>query len=177
MRVITAPKMYISEPSDVRCFLAGGITKCHDWQSKVISYLKDMESNGVNLDKLVIFNPRRDNFPIDNPNAAENQITWEFDHLSHAHIFSMYFCKSESDQPICMYELGRNIVEIQNDYGSTWRDRIIISVESGYSRSNDVVVQTKLATNGLVPVDTNSNPKNHAAAIIYAYRKRLIIDE
>ena len=100
MRVITAPEQYERCAGDVTCFLAGGITKCHPWQDKVIEALKK-----VNPEHLVVFNPRRENFPIDDPSAAEEQIKWEFEHLEKVQIFSMYFCQSPSDQPICMYEL------------------------------------------------------------------------
>ena len=33
------------------------------------------------LDDLVVFNPKRENFPIDDPNAAYEQIAWEFSWL------------------------------------------------------------------------------------------------
>ena len=100
MKVITAledvegPRPYV--------FLAGGITNCPEWQVEVIDKLKDFS-------KGTLLNPRRKNFPINDPNASREQIEWEFNAISNCDIFSMWFCKGESDQPICMYELGRNL--------------------------------------------------------------------
>ena len=70
MRVVTAPDKANLQPYEICCFLAGGITGCKDWQSKVIKKLEsyDKINNGL-LDKLVVFNPRRDVFP-DEPAAA-----------------------------------------------------------------------------------------------------------
>ena len=149
MKVITAPEEYDCKDKDVICFLAGGITNCSDWQQEVIKELKNMENGGAYMDNLVIINPRRESFPIDDPNAAEEQIEWEFKWLQRANIFSMYFCTGESDQPICMYELGRNIVMMQWKFDATWKNRIVISIEDGYKRQQDVNIQTKLAIPGL----------------------------
>ena len=80
-------------------------------------------------------------------------------------IFSMYFCDSESVQPICMYELGRNIIRIQNRFPSDWEKRIVISVEDGYRRKADVLIQTELATLNKVFVDANASPDLHAQYI------------
>lgn len=74
MRVITAPEPLNIKDDDVVVFLAGGITNCPNWQWNVIKLLKDAVNDYPNL---VILNPRRDNFPIDDPNASEEQITWD----------------------------------------------------------------------------------------------------
>ena len=169
MKVITAPEEYDRKDKDVICFLAGGITNCADWQQEVIKELKDMESGGTYMDNLVIINPRRENFPIDDPNAAVEQIEWEFKWLQRANIFSMYFAAGESDQPICMYELGRNIIGMQWQYDDTWEDRIIISVEDGYKRQQDVNIQTRLATGKSHLVINHANPRHHAEAILITY--------
>ena len=47
-------------------FLAGGITGCVDWQKEIASRLRDLP--------LVLLNPRRANFPINDPSAASQQI-------------------------------------------------------------------------------------------------------
>ena len=168
MRVITAPEKYEYHLGDVKCFLAGGITNCPDWQSKVIKYVQQMDKE-MDLRRLVLFNPRQKNFPINNPNAAEEQIKWEFDRLDNCSIFTMYFCNSDSDQPICMYELGRNIVCIQHEYENDWESRIIISVEDGYKRQKDVQVQVNLATHNNLIIMNGATPEQHAKAIIAAY--------
>ena len=115
MRIITAPEPLDINDDDVVVFLAGGITNCPNWQKEVIELLQRAVSRYSNL---VILNPRRDNFPIDDLNAAEEQITWEFNALERCTVFSMYFSDGDSDQPICMYELGRNIVRMQMKYPS-----------------------------------------------------------
>lgn len=140
MRVITAPEKYVLEDGEVSVFLAGGITNCPNWQKDIIERLEYL-----NTEKLVVLNPRRENFPINDPLASYQQIEWEFKALENADIFSMYFSGGESVQPICMYELGRNLVKMQVRKPIDWKDRIVISVEDGYKRKQDVIIQTELA--------------------------------
>lgn len=142
-------------------FLAGGITKCEDWQSEVI---KRLEPHGI-----TVFNPRRKRFDISDATEELRQITWEFRKLEEMDIFSMYFCNSESVQPICMYELGRYICRMQERFPNDWKDRIVISVEKGYSRAGDVFVQTNLA--GVTNVYANASPGKHADRILQALDK------
>lgn len=118
---------------NVKLFLAGGITNCPDWQRGVIKRLKDFKN-------LTIYNPRRKNFPIDNLNAAEQQITWEYNHLRDADIISFWFSRG-SLNPIVLYELGR--------WGNSMDRRIVIGMDSEYERKQDVVVQTRLSKPGL----------------------------
>lgn len=193
MRIITAPEAIEKKDNEKYVFLAGGITNCPDWQKDVIEYLESLTSESEylenltfaesdNLDNLVVLNPRRENFPINDPSAANKQIEWEFDALEKADIFSMYFCSGKSDQPICMYELGRNILRMQMKYPSDWEHRIIISVEEGYSRKTDVLIQTKLATDNKIKVNTitlyqllnkphaeQQIKENHAERIVSSY--------
>jgi hypothetical protein len=176
MKVITAPEKYIMQENEISVFLAGGITNCPDWQSNIIKELEERFDSSI-YDDLVIFNPRRENFPIDKPSAAFEQIEWEFDNLSRMDIFSMYFCKGESDQPICMYELGRYISEMQKRFPIDWEERIIISVEKGYKRAKDVIVQTGLACGGKNHFINDAQPADdmvryyHETGIIGAYRR------
>ena len=171
MKVITAPEEYHPRPDDVTCFLAGGITNCYEWQKEVIKTLQGYDKNGIEVDHLVIFNPRREVFDISNPRPTEEQIEWEFYALEQCDIFSMYFCESEkSVLPICLYELGRNLVRMQQRHPMSWRDRLVISVEDGYSRKNDVFIQTKLAVDkDLVSIGSNVTPQSHAKNIMMAY--------
>lgn len=102
--VVTAPEKIEFPVGSIRIFLAGGIQKCREWQKELIDMFKHL-----NIDTdIYLINPRRDNFPIDDPNAAEEQITWEFDMLKECDFFTMFFDNSDSDQPICFYELGMN---------------------------------------------------------------------
>lgn len=169
MKIITAPEMY-KDNSNITCFLAGGITNCPNWQNEVIKNIQEYSSYmNIDLKYLDIYNPRRVNFPIDNPNAAQEQIEWEFKYLEECDIFSMYFCNAPSDQPICMYELGRNISEIKNEYMGTWEHRIIVSIEKGYKREQDVLIQTRLATNDIIKPLSFASPISHALAIVNNY--------
>lgn len=154
MRVITAPELYARQDGDIFCFLAGGITNCPDWQKEVIKHLE-----GYGINNLVLFNPRREDFPIHDKSASCAQIYWEYRFLQQMDIFSMYFCNGESDQPICMYELGRNLVRFVDR-----ADRVVISVEDGYKRAGDVVIQSSLAL-GCNTVHLHATPEEHARLI------------
>ena len=185
MRVITAPEEYKIQDDEVTVFLAGGICGCENWQYDVIQKLKEIDDKErregrEGLDKLVLFNPRRENFPIGDRLESWNQIKWEFNALERCNIFSMYFCSGDSDQPICMYELGRNIVRMQQRYATDWYGRIIVSVEDGYKRKDDVVTQLSLAVGrkyeelGLV-VKSSEDKKflreNHVREIVEKYKR------
>ena len=159
-QIITAPS--IENAKFISVFLAGGITNCENWQKEII---KELE-----FEDITIFNPRQKNFDINDKSASVKQITWEFERLEQMDIFSMYFCNSSSDQPICMYELGRNIIRMQNRFPNNWQDRIIISIESGYKRSQDVIVQTALCAPCLF-VDNNVTPQAHAHYVKQKLRK------
>jgi len=125
--VIEAPKKYFSKDL-TSLFLAGGITNCPDWQSELIKYLKNEED-------LVIYNPRRANFPIHDPNAAKEQISWEYDYLKKCDMISFWFSKG-SLNPIVLYELGR--------HGNSQNKLIFIGMDKEYERKQDVIIQTKL---------------------------------
>ena len=84
---------------------------------------------------------------------AIKQIEWEFDMLERCYLFSLYFAGGESVQPICMYELGRYIERMKQRFPNTWKKRIVITCDSSYKRLADVLVQTRLATNGEVTVN------------------------
>ena len=143
MKLYTAVET-IPQNMDVSVFLAGGITNCPNWQKEVIEGLSDTD--------LIVFNPRRENFPIHDPNASDEQIRWEFDALESASIFSMYFADADSDQPICMYELGRNLMKMQMRFPYDWQKRIVITADPKYRRYKDVVIQTGLATKGKIAI-------------------------
>lgn len=173
MKVVTAIEDYELSRDEISVFLAGGITNCQEWQDKIISLLKDE----IDTDKLVVFNPRRKNFPIGDPSASYKQIDWEYRQLERMDIFSMYFAGGESDQPICMYELGRNIIRMQNRFPIDWSNRIVVSVESDYKRKQDVLIQTDLATGHRVYVNTQISKDilmdYHADYICRAYKRLL----
>jgi len=108
-------------------FLAGGITGCGDWQRDLARRLRDTD--------LVVLNPRRKRFPIDDPSAAEQQINWEFRHLRRA-TARLFWFPSATLCPIALYELGA---------WSTTAGPLFIGVDPRYARRVDVEIQTKLA--------------------------------
>lgn len=126
--VIEAPNHYTPKENELSLFLGGGITSCPDWQSELIELLKDVPD-------LVLYNPRRKNFPIDDPNASKEQITWEHDYLQEVDILVFWFSKG-SLNPIVLYELGR--------YGNSSERMLFIGMDKEYKRSQDVLIQTEL---------------------------------
>ncbi len=154
MRVITAVEK-IKRNDGLMIFLAGGITNCPWWQNEIIEMLKGCVGT--------ILNPRRKDFPIGDPNASLEQITWEFNALEKADIFSMWFSNAESDQPICMYELGRHIALREDKMGA-----VVIGVEPGYRREQDVYIQIGLIDKRFQVV---SNLNDYAQKIIETYRR------
>lgn len=167
MRVITAPEELNLKENEILCFLAGGISGCENWQDKVISILNSY----TDTDNLVLANPRRKEFDITDPTASEKQIQWEFYMLEKADIFSMYFDNSNSVQPICFYELGRNLCKIKNNaIFPSYENRIVVSVREGFSRTNDVVIQTKLALSDDSIVNIVQDIKTHADNIYKTYK-------
>ena len=154
--ILTAPNTNNAEYISV--FLAGGITGCPDWQKEVI---QELESEDIS-----VYNPRQENFDVADKSASYKQIVWEYERLEKMDIFSIYFSGSDSLQPICMYELGRNIVRMQNRFPNDWQKRIVISVEDGYKRAQDVIVQVELCSG--LHINTSATPQLHAQKIINA---------
>jgi len=74
MKYIEALNIY--EGNDKSLFLAGGITGCPNWQADLTDLFKD--------ENIVLLNPRRRNFPINDPSASEQQIKWAYEHLRKA---------------------------------------------------------------------------------------------
>jgi len=145
-------------------FLAGGITQCPEWQQELVAIIQKLAPDMVGT----LLNPRRKDFPIHDPNAALEQITWEYQALNISDIFSMWFSASESVQPICMYELGRHLARFQ--CGAMRPMKIVIGIEPGYKREQDVRIQTKLVMGGLnaPAIEIVDSLEAHAKAIIEA---------
>jgi hypothetical protein len=138
--IIEAPnEVYSLENNrNIKLFLAGGISNCPDWQSEIITNLK-------NIKGLTVYNPRRKNFPINDPNAAEAQITWEYNHLKEVDIILFWFSRG-SLNPIVLYELGR--------WGNSSNKKMIIGLDNEYERKEDVIIQTNLSK--VDPIIVNS---------------------
>ena len=113
-------------------FLAGGITNCPNWQQEMCSLLQDTD--------LILLNPRREHFPIEDPNAAQEQITWEHNQLRMADAILFWF-PCETLCPIVLYELGA---------WSMADKPIFVGVHPDYRRRQDVEIQTHLTRPGVV---------------------------
>jgi hypothetical protein len=125
-QIITAPSA--EKPwFRTRCFLAGGITDCPEWQDELLTLL-DGETG------LTIYNPRQANFDVRNPDAADAQIEWEHDRLCEANLVSFWF-PSETLCPITLYELGK-----LTERGTP----LVVGCHPNYKRLTDVVKQTEL---------------------------------
>lgn len=127
---IQCPQKFEEEKANGKLiFLAGGISKCPNWQEDFKQML--FESR---LPKLVIFNPRRSH-DFDFEKESEFQIKWEFDHLKRSDAVSFWFPK-ESVCPITLLELG-TCLKSQNK-------TVFVGCHPEYSRKTDLYIQTSL---------------------------------
>ena len=133
MKYIEAPNKHKGKSGIPTLFLGGGISNCKDWQSTLVEKLKDYN--------VTIYNPRRNNFDINNPKVSEEQIKWEHKRLHESNILVFYFAE-ETLCPITLFELGAALE--RNIYITTKQD-IIVYCEPEYKRKFDVELQTKLA--------------------------------
>jgi hypothetical protein len=122
------------------------------------------------LKNLVIFNPRRSTFDITDKNATVKQIHWEFDRLEHVDLFTMFFANSPSPQPICFYELGRNLVRMQQRFPGEFDSRIFIGIQDGFSRKDDVLIQSDLAGERALLRIVAKTAKEYAESLAIFYR-------
>jgi hypothetical protein len=56
---------------------------------------------------------------------------------------------------------------MQNRFPTTWKHRIIVSVEEGYKRTQDVMIQMAYAMPGVF-IDSMATPELHAKRILLA---------
>jgi hypothetical protein len=125
MNYIEAPKIYNGSAKSV--FLAGGISDCPDWHAEVIKTLSPFD--------VTLLNPRRINFPMNDPSASTIQIKWEYEHLRKASAILFWF-PCETLCPITLYELGA---------WSMSDKPVFVGVHPDYQRRQDVEIQTSLA--------------------------------
>ncbi len=107
-------------------FLAGGITNCENWQIKLVELLKDQN--------LVLLNPRRKFFDVNNKSIELEQINWEHKNMNKANFISFWF-SPETLCPITLFELGK--------FAST-KKRLFVGVHPKYKRKRDVEIQLSL---------------------------------
>lgn len=104
-------------------FLAGGISGCPDWQKEFVDKLRDTD--------LIIYNPRRANFPMGDKEEGLKQIRWEAEHLDEASCIIFWF-PMETVCPIVLFELGS---------WSMTDKPIFVGCHPDYSRRFDVETQ------------------------------------
>lgn len=124
-----APNYQEVEPDSVKVFLAGGTSNCPNWQLEIVEIFSEVCS-----DKVVMFNPRREDWRFDN-GESYRQIKWESEHLSRADIIAFWFAKG-SVNPISLFEYGY--------YGLGSNRTIVVGADMEYSRKYDIMVQTKI---------------------------------
>lgn len=126
MRYIESPMSYDPQNGEKALFLAGGIHGCSDWQRDMVDLLRDTN--------LVVLNPRRAMFPIDDPQAKHEQVRWEYAYLRKAHAILFWF-SPETLCPIVLYELGA---------WSMTEKPLYVGIHPDYQRKQDVEIQTNL---------------------------------
>ncbi|KKL58275.1 hypothetical protein LCGC14_2227030 [marine sediment metagenome] len=122
---------YVEAPSEdlglgTSVFLAGGISNCPDWQKEFVDKIRDTE--------LVVYNPRRANFPMGDKEEGLRQIKWEAEYLHKASCIIFWFPK-ETVCPIVLFELGS---------WSMTDKPIFVGVHPDYSRRFDVETQLEI---------------------------------
>lgn len=131
-------------------FLAGGIMMCLPWQDKMAGLLASEED-------LVLLNPRRKSFPMDDPSESERQIAWEHQHLELADAILFWF-SPPTHNPIVFYELGKFIdkkvyITTHKKLNFETKKPIFIGVHPDFERKEDVRIQTGLVRPDLKIVD------------------------
>jgi hypothetical protein len=118
-------------------FMAGGITNCPAWQQDLRRYLYatlgPVADDPAAICSYTLFNPRRENFPIHDPCASEEQIAWEYMGLKLADIIVFWFARG-SLNPIVLFELGKHCMH----------PNIVVGCDPEYVRTQDVVIQLRL---------------------------------
>ena len=136
MLYIEAIEEFNTEDTDLPyLFLGGGISSCPNWQKTIKGRLSDED--------IALVNPRRDNFPIDDPTASEEQIKWEHDALRACDAILFWFPR-ETLCPITLYELGA--------WTMTGKS-LFVGTDPEYKRRLDVIIQTKLERPDIEVVD------------------------
>ena len=111
-------------------FLAGGISNCEDWQPLAVETLMGYDF------PFYILNPRRKNFPMNNPSAAKEQIEWEHYYLQRATAILFWF-PPQTLCPITLYELGA--------WSMVKDKKLFVGADQEYARLLDLQIQTRLA--------------------------------
>jgi Nucleoside 2-deoxyribosyltransferase like len=136
MKVITCPdRAHSAEETTILAvwvFVAGGISNCPDWQKEMIARFKDVG------DDLVMINPRRTSFKIEDPAESSFQIEWEREHLNTCDAIIFWF-PFQTLCPITLFELGVAATQVRDV-------PIFVGCHPAYERKFDVEKQLSLIT-------------------------------
>lgn len=140
-RYYEAPAIYTRAAGDPpSVFLAGGIPNVALWHDHVVDLLK---ASGRSM---VVLNPRRQNFPVGDPEAGRDQVAWEFGHLHKADVTLFWFAESDpavTVQPTTLLELGVALGEGR---------RIVVGADRAYPRRD--ILEYQLAHYSRVALDS-----------------------
>lgn len=127
MKYVEAPDVYlcVMDPYP-SVFLAGGISNCPDWQKEFVDKIRDTD--------LVVYNPRRADFPMGNKEEGLRQVKWEAEYLDKVSCIIFWFPK-ETICPIVLFELGS---------WSMTKKPIFVGIHPDYSRRFDVETQLEI---------------------------------
>lgn len=138
-RYVEAPNYRPLQPNDPPAvFLAGGITGCPRWHDDAVRILSGAGES------MTVLNPNRRDFPIHDPDAGLEQVTWEQHHLHLPGVItSMWFpaCDaSVTTQPIAQFEFGQALGE---------RRTLLVGADPGYPRAHDVELMLRINRPGM----------------------------
>lgn len=111
-------------------FMGGGISGCPDWQKEMRLLLSD----SLVTKNEVLLNPRRANFPMNDPNASDEQIRWEYNNIKRADIVFFWF-PCETLCPITLFELGIFCHS---------KRKVLVGCHPNYKRRIDIEIQMSL---------------------------------
>ena len=135
MNYVEAPFDYEMTFKQNSVFLGGSITGAKDWQKNLFDHVVKHVKSPV-----TVFNPRRENFDINNQSESEIQISWERKYLNLSNILVFYFAE-ETLGPITLFELGG---ALERNLRMVRPQNILVYCEPEYKRKFDVQYQIKL---------------------------------
>jgi hypothetical protein len=138
---VEPPDYYEPSPGDPPAvFLAGGITGVERWHDRAAAGLAR---------EAVVLNPNRARFPVDDPAAGWEQVSWEQHHLHLPGVVTLFWFPASdpavTTQPIAMFELGQALGEGR---------QVVVGADPGYPRQADVHLLCRLSRPQL-PVHTD----------------------
>lgn len=94
---------------------------------------------------LIVFNPRRNDFDLNNKDMTREQIAWEYRQINACQAISFWFT-SDTIQPITLFELGKCLMMKEK--------KLFVGFDPSYERAEDIEVQVGLA-NPTLPLYTS----------------------